>query len=129
MADLSGCVEGPEVYRLARAYSVDTLIPLAELALGSRIARVERDSLGGSHAVYFAALENGEECVIRVATHPEHDMALELWVTERIRSLGLPVPETLAYDLAPKDGCAPYMVSRRMPGLPAHGQPLTPEGR
>ncbi len=121
--------EGPEVYRLSRAFSVESLFPALERSLGSRIARVERDSLGGSHAVFFVTLEDGEERVLRIATHPEHDLALEIWVGERCRSLGLPVPETIACSLASEAGCPPFMVLRRMPGHPAHGQPLTPDER
>lgn len=112
--------EGPDEYRLARAYPAQAAAALVERALGIQVVAIERDRTGGSHAVFFAQLADGQECVARVATHPEHDLARELWAAEQCRALGVPVPEVLAADTAPAGGAPPYAILRRSPGVPAH---------
>lgn len=124
-----GDLLGPEVYRLAQTCRSEAILARAEHLLGAKVIYIERDSIGGSHAVFFVTLENGEQCVVRAATHPEHDLRLQIWVAERCRLLGLPVPETLACDLAPSDSAPPLMISRRMPGIPAYTAPLSPSER
>jgi aminoglycoside phosphotransferase (APT) family kinase protein len=114
----------PDVYRLAQAYPVEAVTARAQSLLPAPIVHIERDRIAGSHAVYYVVLESGGECVVRVATHPEHDLPLQIWVTEQCRSLGLPVPETLAVDLTPADGSPPLMISERMPGVSAYDAPL-----
>jgi hypothetical protein len=56
--------------------------------VGETVARIERDRVSGSHAVFFVTLADGRECVLRVATHPEHDLARELWAAEQRRAAG-----------------------------------------
>ncbi|MGH2355858.1 MAG: hypothetical protein ACRDJN_29970, partial [Chloroflexota bacterium] len=90
---------GPEVYRLAIAYRPEQAAALVRRALHAEVAGIEQNTIGASHAVYMATLADGRRCVVRVATHPEHDLAVELWATERCRALGVPVPEVLACEV------------------------------
>jgi len=113
--------EGPEVYRLSRAYRTAAAQALIERALGTRVVRIERDTVSGSHGVFFATLANGETCVARIATHPEHDLARELWAMEQCRRRGVPVPTLLAAETSAEP---PYAIMRRVRGVPAHGTVL-----
>src|SRR5205823_8620361 len=114
-----------EVYRLARAYPSATAEALIECALGSRVVGIERDTVSGSHAVFFAALASGEECVVRIATHPEHDLARELWAMEQCGKRGVPVPAVLAAATTATGDTPPYLILRRVGGGPAHTASLT----
>jgi aminoglycoside phosphotransferase (APT) family kinase protein len=121
--------EGPEAYRLARAYPPEAAAALLERALGEPPAWVLRDDVGGSHAVYFAGLSAGDEVVLRVATHPEHDLDRELWAQERCRLSGVPIAPVLAAHPKPAAGSLPHVILRRVPGVPAHQASLTPAQR
>jgi hypothetical protein len=61
--------------------------------------------------------------------HPEHDLARELWATERCRAAGVPAPRLLAADLAPGSGGAPFAVHERLPGRPGARVALSPTQR
>src|SRR4051794_1229487 len=98
--DQSVGAPGPAVYNLAQSYPSEAVRARVEEALHTPVDRIQRDTVAGSHAFFFVVLKSGQECVVRVATPPKHPLPLQLWVTERCRSLGLPVPETLAADLA-----------------------------
>src|SRR5262249_20113991 len=63
------------------------------------------------------------------ATYPGQDLAREWWVMEQCRARGVPVPETLAGETAPADGALPYLIARRMPGVPAHEANLSDRER
>ena len=121
--------EGPEVYRLSRAYPPEAAAALIEGALGSAVARIERDTVSGSHAVFFATLAGGEECVARIATHPEHNLARELWAAEQCRQRGVPVPPVLTSATARAGNSLPYVISDRARGAPAYGAALTTRER
>jgi aminoglycoside phosphotransferase (APT) family kinase protein len=93
------------------------------------VAAVDRSVVGASHAVYLVTLADGRACVARFATHPEHELRREVWVTERCRRAGVPAPRLLAADLAPSDGTAPVAVYERLPGEPGHAVVLSPRER
>jgi aminoglycoside phosphotransferase (APT) family kinase protein len=116
--------EGPEVYRLARSYPTADAVAAVERVLATRVAAAHRSTVGSSHAVFFVALEDGRRCVARVATHPEHALARELWATEVCRRAGVPAPRLLGADLAPSDGSPPLAVHEHLPGEPGHQMAL-----
>ena len=59
----------------------------------------------GNHRTFIARL-NGERVFVRVEDGPEGDgyFSVEKVVTDRVAALGLPVPKTLAYDVARASG-------------------------
>ena len=120
---------GPEVYRLAQAHRTADARAALRRTLGVGVARLRRSPVGGSHAVYLATLADGRACVARFATHPEHDLARELWATERCRVAGVPAPRLLAADLAPRDGAPPFAVHERLPGRSGGRMALRPAQR
>jgi aminoglycoside phosphotransferase (APT) family kinase protein len=120
---------GPDCYQRAQAHRIEDAAALVEGALGRRVARIERDDVAGSRAVYFVTLADGLECVLRVATSPGQDLALERWAMEQCRARGVPVPEILAGEMAPTGGSPPYVIDRRMPGALAHDASLSDSER
>jgi aminoglycoside phosphotransferase (APT) family kinase protein len=111
---------GPEWYRRIQSHTVQDAAALIHRALRVRPSTVEKDTIGASHAVYFARLPDGTECVLRVAMQPDQDERLELWMIERCRQLGVPVPEVLACEPVPRDAVPAFMIMRRLPGRPGH---------
>ena len=120
--------EGPEVYRLAQSFSESAARALIEATLGSSVRTTQRNEVAGSHGVFFAETAEGEY-VLRVATHPEHNLALELWAEAQARKAGVPVPEVLASVTDPPPGMPPFVIARRAPGEAAHTALLTPSDR
>jgi aminoglycoside phosphotransferase (APT) family kinase protein len=121
--------EGPEVYRLAQSFSTAAAASLVERALGRTVAGIDRDTVAGSHAVFFVRLEEGFECVLRVATAAHQSVERERWVIEQCRARGVPAPEIIAGQASPADGALPYLIARRMPGVPAHTVALSDSER
>lgn len=102
------------------------VVALVEAVLGGRVARIERDTLGASNAVYFVSLAAGPECVVRISPPERRDLlAQEVWAYRQSRALGVPVPEILAVETSPRDFPAPYLLMRRLPGVPAYRAGLT----
>ncbi|MAG37674.1 MAG: hypothetical protein CL878_15675 [Dehalococcoidia bacterium] len=100
---------------------------LIQSQLGRRPVSLRPDPVGASHAVYFVCCDDGFECVLRVARAPGSDDLLEqeVWAARQCRSLGIPVPDILAYEAAPRSFVAPYMIMARLPGVPGHRARLT----
>jgi aminoglycoside phosphotransferase (APT) family kinase protein len=120
MASGTGDGLGPEWYQRIRAHAPAEARRLLRHALGREVVRLRKDSTGASHAVYFALLADGLECVLRVVMHAAEDPGLEVWMAARCRERGVPVPEVLACAPAPRDGWPAYIITRRLPGVPAH---------
>lgn len=120
--------EGPEVYRLAQSFSEETALALIEETLGETVQAIQRNEVAGSHAVFFAVTSRGER-VLRVATHPEHDLALELWAEAQGRAAGVPVPGMLASVTTPRSDQLPFVISARASGVAAFSAELTPAER
>ncbi len=117
------------MYRLAQAHRAADARRALRMALGVGVTRLRRSPVGGSHAVYLATLADGRRCVARFATHPEHDLARELWATERCRLAGVPAPRLLAADLSPASGGSPFAVHECLPGRPGARVALRPAQR
>ena len=107
-----------------------TLYARSPSALGSAMTHLATDHRGASNAVYFVALANGERLVVRVS--PVGQSALverELWALNQARAYGAPVPEVIFAATTRHEYPAPYMVMRRLPGVPAFEVSLTPRTR
>lgn len=85
------------------------------------MVRTRKDRRGASHAVYFAELVDGLQCVLRVVMHATEDIGLDVWMAERCRERGVPAPEVLTYDAVARDGWPAYAIMRRLPGVHAYG--------
>jgi aminoglycoside phosphotransferase (APT) family kinase protein len=120
---------GPEVYQRSRAHGSKEAVVAVERLMGTRVATIDRDTVGASHAVYLLTLTDGRPCVARFSTDPDHNLARELWATEHCRLAGLPAPRLLAADLAPADGSPPVAIHERLLGVPGHQATLTPAER
>jgi aminoglycoside phosphotransferase (APT) family kinase protein len=120
---------GPEWYRRILAHREEDAARLIRRALGRAPRAVRKDATGGSHAVYFVTLADGAEAVLRVATQPDQDEGLEVWMTDRCRGAGLPVADVLACRPRPRGGAPAFLLSRRLPGCAGHRAPLTGPGR
>lgn len=117
--------DGPEVYRLAQSFCESAARALVEGALHTSVRAIQRNEVAGSHAVFFAETTTQGECVLRVATHPEHDLALELWAEARGRKAGVPVPKVLASVTEPSEGMLPFVIAQRASGAAAHSEELS----
>jgi len=103
---------------------------LAERALGTPVTRVADDTLGGSNAVFFLDLRDGDRCVLRVSPRDQADLvAQEAWALGAAGRVGVPTPAVLVADTSLRHLDRPYLLLRRLPGVPAFRAPLTPEGR
>ncbi len=103
---------------------------LAERALGTPVTRVADDTLGGSNAVFFLELRGGDRCVLRVSPRDQADLvAQEAWALGAAGRVGVPTPAVLVADTSLRHLDRPYLLLRRLPGVPAFRAPLTPEGR
>jgi len=52
--------------------------------------------------------------------HAEEDAGLEAWMAECCRERGVPAPEVLACEPAAREGWPAYIITRRLPGVPAY---------
>ena len=110
-----------------RLHSQQDVVALIDSKLRRKVVHLERDTVGASHAVYFATLAAGADCVVRVSCDPDfyHLLEQEVWAATQCRERGVPVPEILAYEMSPSDFPEPYMIMPRVAGTPAHGSDLT----
>ena len=120
--------DGPPHYLAIQRHPPEEAVALVAAALGTRVRRVGKDTIGASHAVYFLTLEDGREVVARLSIHAEHDLARDLWATEVCRQQGVPAPQVLAARTDRSQG-TPFAVLSRLPGLPAKGVALSPPER
>lgn len=120
---------GPEVYRLARSYPPGAAERAVERLIGVSVVEVDRIAVGASHAVYAVRLQDGRDCIARFATHPEHELDLELWALECARQVGVPVPQVFAADLSSAVSTPQFAVYARVAGHPGHHLPLGTEMR
>jgi aminoglycoside phosphotransferase (APT) family kinase protein len=94
--------------------------------LGAHVTSIAPFEHGISNAVYFVALKDQPECVVRVSRQQDRDyVALELWAFDHCRAAGVPVPTVLAADCAPSDFPEPFIITRRVPGLLGDSAELT----
>lgn len=126
---LAGDGLGPEWYRRLSVHRVADAEALIEHALGRSPLIVRKDTAGSSHAVYFVTLADGGEVVLRVAMQPDQDEALERWMIGRCRAAGVPVPDVLVCRPSAGDGVPAFVITRRLPGRPAHKVRLSPQDR
>ena len=108
-------------YAAIQRHASEEADSLVQDALGVGVSRVEKDVVGASHAIYFLQLGDGREVVARVAIHPEHDVARDLWAMEVCRARGVPAPRVLAAHTDRAAG-TPFAVLSRLPGNPAHAR-------
>lgn len=100
---------------------------LAARALGRRALGAERCARSNMNAVYFVRLAGGGEVAVRTTPAEWREyVALEVWALHRARTAGVSVPEVLAFELDPPDFPRPYLISRRVAGLPGDSAALTP---
>jgi aminoglycoside phosphotransferase (APT) family kinase protein len=86
----------------------------AEAALNGAVAAVRRFATSNRHYVYDVKLTDGRAAVVRIGL-PEQRDALEAaarW-SDRLRPLGIPLPEVLARDLASE---FPFIILERLRG-------------
>ena len=103
---------------------------LAGRALGARITGIETDRLGASNAVHFVTRSDGAQYVLRLSPSGQGDLvAQEIWALRQARIRGVPTPEIVFADTTQRDYAAPYMIMRRLPGIPAFQAPLTEHDR
>ncbi len=103
------------------------VLALTESVLGNRVTRIEKDYLGASNAVYFATLADGLHCVVRISPPDQGALlAQEIWAYTQARVVGVPVPEILAADTSLRSFPKPYIILRRLPGVPAYQANLAP---
>jgi aminoglycoside phosphotransferase (APT) family kinase protein len=99
---------------------------LVERELGQRPVTLARHQHGIVNAVYFVELAAGGGCVVRISELRYRDyVKLELWAIERARATGVPVPELLAADTTATAFPEPYLITRRVPGLPGDSARLS----
>lgn len=108
-------------------HSLRQITGLTEKVLGSKVESIQRKDLGEINVVYFATLANGLECVIRVSPKEReyNAFALEAWAFKKCREVGVPTPDVLAVDTSPKDFPEPYLITKKIPGLPGDQANLT----
>ncbi len=94
--------------------TADLACKLAAAATGARSLKATRFSTGLHHYVFDVEFENHPPVVARIAT-PENRGAMEgaFTLSNRLRPLGVPLPEILAADLAHD---FPYLILERFPG-------------
>lgn len=101
---------------------------LAAHALGAPVGQIIADNLGASNAIYFVAMADREQYVLRVSPIGQGDLVeQELWALNQARALGVPVPTVVFSDTTQSEYPAPYMIMRRLPGEPAFRATLTPQ--
>jgi aminoglycoside phosphotransferase (APT) family kinase protein len=86
----------------------------AEAALSGAVASVQRFTTSNRHYVYDVKLTDGRSAVVRIGL-PEQRDALEAaarW-SDRLRPLGIPLPEVLARDLTSE---FPFIILERLRG-------------
>ena len=116
-------MDGLPHYVAIQRHAPEEAVAFVESALSVGVVGVEKDVVGASHATYFMRLDDGREVVARIAIHPGHDLARDLWATETCRRLGVPAPEVLAAQTDSSAG-TPFAVLSRLPGQAAHAAHL-----
>jgi aminoglycoside phosphotransferase (APT) family kinase protein len=110
----------------APADEPEAVAALAARALGRRALGAERCARSNYNAVYFVRLADGDEVAVRVTRAEWREgVALEAWALRCAREAGVAVPEVLAVGLDPPDFPRPYLISRRVAGLPGDSAELT----
>jgi hypothetical protein len=81
------------------------------------VSSLKRFKTGLAHYVYEARCEDGRAIVARLA-HPGHENSLAggVYWSERLRPLGVPLPELLGYDLTRRKFECGYLLLERLPG-------------
>lgn len=120
---------GDEFKSYKSVHTEDELRNLIAKHLGSPTKILERQNVGEVNAVYFATLENGTSCVIRIAPHEKGYNAFEeeSWLFSKCKSAGAPVPEVLAVNANPIDFPEGYMITQRIDGVSADSVNLSQE--
>ena len=96
------------------AISEDLAARIARRHLGDEVAGVVRFATGLSFWVYDVVLRSGANVVVRIGSSEQRrDLAGGLAWARRLRSVGVPVPRTLAFDL---DAEHPHVILERLPG-------------
>lgn len=81
------------------------------------VSSIKRFKTGLAHYVYDVRCEDGRAIVARLA-QPGHENSLAggVFWSERLRPLGIPLPELLGYDLTRQKYECGYMLLERLPG-------------
>ncbi|MBN9392433.1 MAG: phosphotransferase [Chloroflexi bacterium] len=84
---------------------------------GQPVSSIRRFKTGLAHYVYDVRCEDGHAIVARLA-QPGHENSLAggVFWSERLRPLGVPLPELLGYDLTRRKFECGYMLLERLPG-------------
>jgi aminoglycoside phosphotransferase (APT) family kinase protein len=110
----------------APADDPEAVAALATRVLGRRALGAERCARSNFNAVYFVRLADGDEVAVRVTRAEWREgVALEAWALRCARQAGVAVPEVLAVGLDPPDFPRPYLITRRVAGLPGDSAELT----
>ncbi len=101
------------------AHTVDEVKTLTESVLGKKVTEMDRKDLGQINAVYFAALDDRTDCVVRISPKERNwnNFEEEAWAFEKCKAIGVPTPEVLAVDVAPSNFPEPFMITRRLSGV------------
>lgn len=85
--------------------------------LGTEATVVTRFPTGARHYVYDVALADGRRVVARMSLPEHRDLVRGALGWHRLlRPRGVPLPELLAFAVAPEDGPFPVMILERLPG-------------
>jgi aminoglycoside phosphotransferase (APT) family kinase protein len=95
----------------------DPIRSLLQRWLPGRDLDIRRASSGGSTEVYRVRF--GEEtCWLRLAEDPGEDRSVEYMVHDRLRGLGVRVPEILTFEVDPPELDRSAALTSHMPGVP-----------
>ncbi|MCQ2388458.1 MAG: aminoglycoside phosphotransferase family protein [Kiritimatiellae bacterium] len=102
--DRASAFHGTSDYLRDQSELASSLAHALERRFGDRISAVAAGSGQGNHRTFTAELD-GKRVFIRTEDGAEADnyFAVEAAVTARVAKLGVPVPETIAYDVSRED--------------------------
>ncbi len=92
-------------------------VRIAESFARQPVISIERFETGLAHYVYDVTLGDGRKVVARLAS-PGNDATLAgaVYWSQKLRPLGVPLPELLAYDLTRQKFNYAYLLLERLPG-------------
>lgn len=112
------------------AHTKEEVVQLTESVLGHKVQNLDRKDLGEVNAVYFADLEDGEQCVVRIAPKERdwNTFTSEAWAFKKSREMGVPTPEVMAIDVSMSRFPEAFMITRRIKGVSGDTAHSTEEG-
>src|SRR3989344_7386667 len=112
-----------------QAHTNQEVIELTETVLGRKVKSLDRKNLGEINAVYFADMEGGPECVIRISPKERdyNTFLQEAWAFGGCRTVSVPTPEVLAVDVSLAQFPEAYMITKRIRGISGEKAEFTDE--